>query len=30
MLLPVRAALGFIPDDPHGPTIVLGPTKSMA
>jgi hypothetical protein len=30
MLLPIRAALGFIPDDPDGPTIVHGLTKSMA
>jgi hypothetical protein len=29
MLLPIRAALGFIPDDPHGPTIVRGLTESM-
>ena len=30
MFLPVRAALGFISDDPHRPTIVQWPTKSMA
>jgi hypothetical protein len=30
MLLPIRAVLGFIPDDPHRPTIVRGLTKSMA
>jgi hypothetical protein len=29
MLLPIRAVLGFIPDDPHGPTIVQGLSKSM-
>jgi hypothetical protein len=26
---PIRAALGFIPNDPHRPTIVHGLTKSM-
>ena len=30
MLLPIRAAPGFIPDNPHPPTILQGPTKSMA
>jgi hypothetical protein len=30
VLLPIRAALGFIPDDLHGTTIVHGLTKSMA
>jgi hypothetical protein len=30
VLLPIRAALGFIPDDPHRATIVHGLTKSMA
>jgi hypothetical protein len=30
MLLPIRAAPGFIPDDPHRPTMVQGPTNSMA
>jgi len=30
MLLPIRAALGFIPDDLHRTTIVHGLTKSMA
>jgi hypothetical protein len=29
MLLPIRAVLGFIPDDPHNPIIVQRPTKSM-
>ena len=29
MLLPIRAVLGLIPDDPHRPTIGRGPTKSM-
>jgi hypothetical protein len=28
-LLPIRAALGFIPDDPHSPNIVQRLTKSM-
>jgi len=30
MLLPIRAVLGFIPDDPHKRTIVHGLSKSMA
>jgi hypothetical protein len=29
VLLPIRAALGFIPDDPHRTTIVQRLTKSM-
>ena len=29
MLFPIRAALGFIPDDPHRSTIVQGLSKSM-
>jgi hypothetical protein len=29
VLLPIRAALGSIPDDPHSPSIVQGLTKSM-
>jgi hypothetical protein len=29
MLRSIRAVLGFIPDDPHRPTVVHGLTKSM-
>ena len=29
VLLPIRATLGFIPDDPHRTTIVQRLTKSM-